>query len=85
MITALAHGGKRIAGIDISERAGIGRIRARQRKFLSNKFRGAESILRAHANAVHGGGVIMRRRNLCEDRLRGDPIKSVVDGNFLGR
>ncbi len=72
-----------VPGIHVFEDGGSGRLGASQFQLLSGEFRGAEGILRAHTNSVHGRRMIMRRRNLCEDGPRGDPIERLVDGNFL--
>ena len=85
MITALAQAGSALPVSTYLNDPAAGESDIRQRKRLADKFGRAKGVLGAHANAVHGRGVIVRRRNLREDRLRGNTIEAVVDGNFLDR
>ena len=78
-------GRQRVTGIDIAKSIGTRRIGIDQCEFLADELRRAEGLFRAHADPIHRRGMIMRRGDLGEHRLGGNPVEGVVDGNLFDR
>ena len=75
--------GKRVAGVYIAETALDALPVGNALESLGGEFGRAEGIFGAHADSVHGRGVVMGRRDAGKDGLRGDAVQRVRNADRL--